>query len=136
MAGDFVGWLLERGKVGGFVGVFIGLALIVATIVDFQITGGFYMAMPGVGAVFLLFGGALVVLDNPAVRGEFKEPAIHPLDETIARALRAKEKPFLLCMDCKKSTPFSPCMHCDSLLEVVNVESDEDLKFAMASMES
>jgi hypothetical protein len=136
MAGDFVGWLLERGKVGGFVGVFIGLALIVGAIIDFQITGGFYLAMPGVGAIFLLIGGAVVVFDNPAVRGEFKEPTHRPLDEATARVLRSKQRPYLLCMACRRSTPFSPCMHCDDLLEVVNIESDEDLEFAMAAMES
>lgn len=134
MAGDFVGWLLERGKAGGAVAVLLGLLLFGATFLDYRATGGFYPAMPGAGALLLLIGTALIALDKPALRGEFKEPTARPLDDSIVSALNAEPKPFLLCMACKKATPFTPCMHCDRGIDVMTIDDEADLKLAFASM--
>jgi len=135
MAGDFVGWLLERGKAGGIGLAVLGLLLIGGTVLDFRINGGFYPAMPGTGILLLLIGIALFVLDKPALRGEFREPTARPLDVGLVQALEAEPKPYLLCMSCKKVTPFTPCMHCDRGIDVLTVESDADLALALASME-
>ncbi|MCP4870978.1 MAG: hypothetical protein GY898_19915 [Proteobacteria bacterium] len=134
MAGDFVGWLLERGKTGGIVALLIGLALLAATAIDYSMTGGFFVVMPGLAAMAILLGAALIALDKPSLRGEFKEPTARPLDDGIVRALEGEAKPFLLCMSCKKSTPFTPCMHCDKGIDVMTIDTDDDLQLAFASM--
>ncbi len=133
--GDFVGWLLARGKAGGAVAMLLGGVLLSVTVIDFLMTGGFFAVLPGVGAMLLLLGAALFFLDNPAARGEFKEPEERPLDDAVRAKLEAATKPFLLCMRCKKTTPFSPCMHCDRAIDVTKIDTDEDLKLAIAGME-
>lgn len=134
MAGDFVGWLLERGRLGGAVALFIGLGLLGLAFLELQMTGEVHVILLGIGGPALLFGVALIVLDKPSLRGEFTEPTARPPDAEVVAMLERQQKPYLLCIGCKKVVPFNPCMHCDSAVDVMTIQDDEDLKLAISSM--
>lgn len=133
MLDDFVNWTLDHGRRGGVVMTVVGVVCLVLVALDIRVSGGFFVAIGAVGALFTLLGLLLTVVSRPT-KQHFEPVESRPLDAETLALLRGTERPFLLCMACRKVTPFSPCMHCDRALDVTTVESDEDLELALAGM--
>ena len=129
----FLNWVFDNGRVGAVVLLLVAAGLLVATFLDYQATGGFFVAFPVAGTAFLFLGAVLFV----SARGKstFEPAPARPLDPALWADLSATPKPFQLCMACRKVTAFSPCMHCDKASDVMTIESDEDLALAKTAME-
>ena len=133
MVATFVDWVLENGRLGAAVMMLLGLALLGYTVVDIMRTEGFFLLMPVAGFCFVVLGAVLFVF-RPGHARRKPAPAA-PLDADLVRALKKRERPYHLCTACRKVTPFSPCMHCDRAVDVVEIRYDEDLRLALVAME-
>lgn len=134
MIAGFVDWVLENGRIGAAVMALIGLALLGLTVVDVLMTESFFIVMPAGGLAFVALG-ALLFIFRPGGKERFEVAEATPLDPELVRTLKRRQKPYHLCTACRKVTPFSPCMHCDKAVDVVEIIDDEDLRLALVAME-
>ncbi len=134
MLDDFVNWVLDHGRRGGIAMSVVGVVCLVLLAMNISVSGTAFVAIGALGGVFTLLGLLLVVVARP-LKKTFEPAEGTPLDAEFIASLKREERPFQICMACQKVTPFSPCMHCDKAIDVVKIETDEDLDLALAGMQ-
>lgn len=114
-------------------------------IYDYALTGGFFVAVAGIGFILTLFGLAILIFGNPATRGSFKELEARPTQELMAK-IEGRPFPYTLCLKKRDIVELENLsdqevdqrgalhLHCNAQLDHIEVTSEEDLRIALASM--
>lgn|GEM_PF-2386799 len=129
----FVDWLLASGRPGGALAVLLALVCFGVTAVDFEMNGGFFLILPVIGVILLMFGAVLLVHGNPQ-SGDFRFKEAEPPSEALMAALNETPRPFYLCTKCRIIGDVGLCSRCKKGLDCLEIRDDEDLRLALLAL--
>jgi hypothetical protein len=125
--------LLGTGRPGGAVAIVIALSCLVLTLVDLEVTRGFFLLLPVFGVCMLLVGGVLLVHGNPQ-GGDFKLKEPEPPSPALLEALNQTPRPFYLCTKCRIIGDTGLCDRCKLGIDCLEIRDDEDLRLALVAL--
>lgn len=137
--------LVHAGRLGGGIATALGMAMLGFCAYDWEIHGGFFVAIAGIGFILTLFGLAILIFGNPATKGSFKELEARPTEELLA-AIEGRGFPYTICLkkrdivelenltDDEVDVRGALHLHCNAQLDHIEVTSVEDLQIALASL--
>jgi len=151
-------WMERRGRLGGLLGIVLGVLVLGFCLVDILFTGSCFIilllagfVLVAIGLINLIFGGGETARAARWERKQRKAPAprtrrrkFTEQDLTNLRRDLAKHSfPYVLCMNnglvvgdpSRRGEGSDPCERCRPALDHIEITDADDLNIALVSME-
>ena len=129
--------LFAWGRVGGAVLSALSLAFFALCFIDLQMTGSYFVAVPGIAVALLVPGILLLIFGDPANRSYDLDAVDTPVTRDVVDLLEhisTAERPLWVCTDCRAVSGPGMCMTCGKSSTVMEIRDDEDLRMVVAAL--